>query len=102
MNPAPFHWSDQQPDNPAHEMLVAFLTMDIQQSQEWATELLNQIEAVKSGQLPQWERLGNAFHLEISNQGVLIRDCVDETSQEQQVSLEELHAATLAWLNSLS
>ena len=59
-------------NDPAHEMLVAFLVMDIQRNPEWARELADRIEQVKTGMLPVWERIGNAYRLELTGKGALI------------------------------
>ncbi len=77
--------------------IAEFLTIDIQQSPEWAQELLDKIEAIQVGTLPKWERNGNAFYLELSADGAAIEDVVDETSPIQTVSLDEFRAAVLAW-----
>ena len=36
----PFQWPGRRPDDPAHDMLVAFLAMDIQHNPEWAVNCL--------------------------------------------------------------
>jgi hypothetical protein len=81
--------------------VVAFLVMDIQQSPQWAEELLEKIEAVASGRLPQWERIGNAYRVEITVGGVLIEDAVDEKSPAYRVSLAEFRAAVATWRGRL-
>ena len=93
-----FHWPGRRPDDPAHDMLVAFLVMDIQHNPEWAHELADQIEQVKSGQLPGWERIGNAYRLEVSDNRALLEDLVDEDSPEQTVTLDDLCQAVEAWI----
>jgi len=93
-----FQWPGRRPDDPAHDMLVAFLVMDIQHNPEWAHELADQIEQVKSGQLPGWERVGNAYRLEVSGNRALLEDLVDEDSPEQTVTLDDLCQAVEAWI----
>ena len=92
-----FTWPDRRHNDPAHDQLAAFLVMDIQQSPDWAEDLLEQIEAIESGDLATWERIGNAFRLELSVQGATLEDLVDEAGSIQQVPLGEFRAAVLAW-----
>jgi hypothetical protein len=94
---APFHWPGQRDKDPAHERVAAFLVMDIQHSPQWAEELVKQVDAVASGTLPKWERIGNAFRLELSVDGAFIEDLVDETSPAHSVPLDEFRAAVSAW-----
>ncbi len=101
MADVPFRWLGQREKDPAHERVVAFLVMDIQQSPQWAEELLKQVDAVASGALPTWERIGNAYRLELSANGALIEDLVDETSPAYRVPLAEFRAAVSAWSERL-
>ena len=93
-----FQWPGRRTNDPAHDMLVAFLVMDIQHNPEWAHELADQIEQVKSGRLPVWERIGNAYRLEVSDNRALLEDLVDESSPAQRITLEELCKALEAWI----
>jgi hypothetical protein len=95
-----FQWPGRRTDDPAHEMLVAFLVMDIQRNPEWARELADQIEQVKTGKLPVWERIGNAYRLELTEKGALIEDLVDEDGPVQMVSLGEFGKAVQAWIEA--
>jgi hypothetical protein len=98
MTERPFHWPGRRPDDSAHDLLAAFLVMDIQRNPQWARGLAEQIEAVKSGRLSGWERIGNAYRLELTAEGALIEDLVDEGSPAQMVSLEEFSTAVDAWI----
>ena len=100
MTDKPFQWPGRRANDPAHDMLVAFLVMDIQRNPEWAYELADRIEQVKSGKLPVWERIGNAYRLELTDQGALIEDTVDEDSPVQEVSLKDFSKAVEAWIES--
>lgn len=102
MSQAPFEWPGYSATNPAHRRVSEFLVVDIQHSPEWAQDLAEKIEAVMSGKLRQWERTGNAFHLELSARGASIEDLVDESSPIQTVSLAEFRTAVLTWLQQLS
>jgi hypothetical protein len=95
-----FQWPGRRINDPAHEMLVAFLVMDIQRNPEWARELADRIEQVKTGKLPVWERIGNAYRLELTGKGALIEDLVDEDDPAQEITLEEFSKAVEAWLKS--
>jgi hypothetical protein len=97
----PFHWPGRRSDNPAHDMLVAFLVMDIQHNPEWAHELADKTEQVKSGSLPEWERIGNAYRLELTDQRALIEDLVDEDSLAQEITLENFCMAVKAWIEGI-
>jgi hypothetical protein len=93
-----FQWPGRRADDPAHDMLVAFLVMDIQRNPDWAQQLSDRIEEVKSGKLPVWERIGNAYRLEVSKKGALIEDLVDEDSPRLQITLEDFSKAVEAWI----
>ena len=97
----PFQWPGRRVNDPAHDMLVAFFVMDIQHNSEWAHELSDRLENVKSGNLPVWERIGNAYRLEISAKGALIEDLVDEEIGVQTFSLKELGKAVEAWIRRI-
>ena len=96
-----FQWPGRRPDDPAHDMLAAYLVMDIQHNPEWARELAEKMGQVKSGHLPGWERIGNAYRLELTDQRVLIEDLVDEDSPEQEVTLENFCNAVKAWIERI-
>jgi len=95
-----FQWPGRRTNDPAHDMLVAFLVMDIQRNPDWAHELADRLEQVKTGKLPVWERLGNAYRLELSGKGALIEDLVDEDSAAQEITLEDFSKAVEAWIKS--
>ena len=95
-----FQWPGRRGNDPAHDMLVAFLVMDIQRNLEWVRELADRIEQVKSGKLPVWERIGNAYRLELTGQGATIEDLVDEDSPVQEITLDEFSKALEAWIES--
>ena len=96
----PFQWPGRRTNDPAHDMLVAFLVMDIQRNPDWAHELADRLEQVKSGKLPVWERIGNAYRLELSGKRALIEDLVDEDSAVQEITLKDFSKALEAWIKS--
>jgi hypothetical protein len=101
MTEKPFQWPGRRTNDPAHDMLVAFLVMDIQRNPEWACELGDRIEQVKSGKLPVWERIGNAYRLELTGKRALLEDLVDEDSPAQEISLEDFSKAVELWIEAL-
>ena len=97
----PFQWPGRRNGDPAHEMLVAFLVMDIQRNPEWANELAEQINAVKSGRLAGWERIGNAYRLELTTKDAFLEDLVEDDNGGQRISLKEFSQAVDAWIQTL-
>ena len=100
MTEKPFHWQGRRTNDPAHDMLVSFLVMDIQRNPEWARELADRIEQVKAGKLPVWERIGNAYRLWLTGKSALIEDLVDEDGPAQEIILEEFSKAVQAWIEA--
>ena len=98
----PFQWPGQRDGDPAHNMLTAFLVMDIQHNAEWAQELLDRINQVKCGKYPDWERIGNAYRLELNAKEALIEDLVDEESPVQAVAIEDFRCAVEAWTTEIA
>ena len=96
-----FQWPGRRTNDSAHDMLVAFLVMDIQRNPEWAFELADRIEQVKTGKLPVWERIGNAYRLELTDQGALIEDLVDEDVPAEEITLEDFSKAVEAWVKTI-
>jgi hypothetical protein len=92
-----FHSPGRRAADAAHDLVTAFLLMDIQRNPQWAEELAERIEEVKSGRLSEWERIGNAYRLELTAKGALIEDLVDEDTPSQTVSLKEFAKAVDAW-----
>ena len=96
-----FQWPGRRTNDPAHDMLVAFLVMDIQRNPQWARELADRIEQVKTGKLPVWERIGNAYRLELTGKDALIEDLVDEDVPIQKITLEDFSKALEAWIKTI-
>ena len=67
---------------------------------EWAHELADRIEQLKSGKLPVWERIGNAYRLELTGKRALIEDLVDENSPAQEITLADFSKAVEAWIET--
>jgi hypothetical protein len=101
MSDSQFSWPRKGANDRARDLIAAFLVMDIQRSPNWARDLLAKIAAVKTGALPSWERIGNAYRLYLSSEGALIEDLVQPTSAPQRLPLEELEAAVEAWIEAI-
>ena len=83
-------------------MLAAFLVIDIQRNPDWARELADRIEDVKTGRRSNWARIGNAYRLELTGQGASIEDLVDEETPIQAVTLADFSKAVEAWIAELN
>ncbi|MDH5552151.1 MAG: YacL family protein [Nitrosomonas sp.] len=93
-----FTWPGRIYGDPAHDLIIAYLTIDIQQSPKWTEELLQQIELVKSGQIPSWERTGNAYYLHIYPDHVEIEDDYTEDNEKRlKVTFQDFSKAIKAW-----
>ncbi len=103
MNATPFAWLGYDPDDPVHRAVVAYLTVDIQKSREAASELLGKIDAVNAGEISGWERIGNAYCLQIFPDCVVIEeDYADEPGSSVAVVVSLFRAAAHAWLRHIS
>lgn len=102
MSLLPFAWPGYDPADPAQKTVVAYLTIDIQQSREAAHELLENIEAVDCGKIPNWERLGNAYCLQIFPGYVVIEeDYSDEPGSRVEVPQAVFKTAVRTWLDTI-
>ncbi len=98
MNETEFTWPGRIQGDPAHELIIAYLTIDIQHSPKWTEELLLQIERVKSGQIPSWERTGNAYCLHVYPDHVEIEDdYAEEEGELLKISLDDFEMAVKCW-----
>lgn len=98
MNNYPFTWPGHHPAEPTHRLIIAYLTIDIQRSPEDASELLQKIHAVHSGQLPEWERIGNAYCLRLFPDYVEIEeDFAEEGGKLEKIPLTTFKAAAQSW-----
>ena len=98
MSETAFTWPGHRKNDPAHRRLVEFLIMDIQHSPEWARDLLDKITLIQSGSLQHWERIGNAFCLNLSSEGATIEDLIDQSNPPETVLIEEFYQAAIAWV----
>ncbi|MDP1559605.1 MAG: hypothetical protein Q8K59_05780 [Nitrosomonas sp.] len=98
MNQSSFTWPGRIQNDPAHDLIVAYLTIDLQKSSKWTEELLQKIREVKSGLVSSWERTGNAYCLHLYPGHIEIEeDYAEETGGLIKVSLDDFEAAVIAW-----
>ena len=97
----PFQWPGKRAGDPAHDTLAAFLVMDIQHNADWAQELMDRCEQVIAGEIPSWERIGNAYRLELTAKGALIEDLFDDDYPIQTIALDDFRNAVAAWIKML-
>jgi len=100
MNSEHFTWPDRREGDPVHDLINAYLVIDIQNSPNGTDELLEMIDQVKQGQLPFWERIGNAYTLSLFPDHVEIEtenDFTDEAGGVMVASLDDFKKAVSAW-----
>lgn len=100
MNSEHFSWPDRREGDPVHDLIHAYLVIDIQNSPNGTDELLEMINQVKQGQFPSWERIGNAYTLSIFPDHVRIEtenDLTGETDSVAIASLDDFEKAANAW-----
>jgi hypothetical protein len=98
MNAHSFAWPGRLPGNPAHNLIAAYLAIDIQKSPEWIKEVLQKIREVKSGEISSWERIGNAYCLRLFPDHVEIEeDYAEEPGEAVRIPIDDFKAAALAW-----
>jgi len=98
MNDRSFTWPGYNDDAPAHRMITAYLTIDIQKSLHEVNELLEKIQAVHSGKLSEWERIGNAYCLRLTGDYAEIEeDFAPEPGQSERIPLHVFTDAVLSW-----
>ncbi|MCT7992995.1 YacL family protein [Laspinema olomoucense] len=91
-------WFDQ---SNAHRRVLEFLTLDIQNSQEWVNQLLDKIEALETGKICEWTRSGNAYYLILSPQTVTIENLLVDAEPIETISLSQFKEAVLRWQDQL-
>ncbi len=89
---------EQLQNNPSHELITAYLTIDIQKSPKGVEELLQKIKAVRSGQIPSWERIGNAYCLRLFPNHIEIEaDYPEDTGSVIKIPINDFESAVTAW-----
>ncbi len=93
-----FTWPGRIEDDPAHDLIIAYLTIDIQGSPKWTKELLQQIRMVRLGKIPSWERMGNVYYLRLYPDHVEIEDdYADEVGALLKITLQDFEMAVTRW-----
>lgn len=92
------NWPGRIADDPAHDLIAAYLTLDIQKSPAWVDELVQKINEVQSGRLASWERTGNAYCLSVYPQHVEIEaNYAEGAVKTQRIPLTMFAEAVKAW-----
>ncbi len=100
--PTDFSWPGYDHKDATHRLITAYLTLDIQKSMEATTELLDRIQAIQSGRIVEWERIGNAYCLRLLPEFVEIEeDYAEEPGIPIEIPLPLFAAAVSAWHQQL-
>lgn len=91
-------WFDQ---SNAHRRVLEFLTLDIQNSQQWVQDLLDKVAALETGEIGEWTRSGNAYYLIFSPHTVTIENLLVDGETIETISLQEFKEAVLRWQEQL-
>jgi uncharacterized protein YacL (UPF0231 family) len=94
-----FSWPGRRVGDQGHDLIAACLALDVQRSPVGAAELLAKIEEIKSGRMPFWQRVGNAYTLILRPEQAEISSDYEDGAA---VSLEDFTQAALAWQNFIS
>lgn len=98
MKQAQFTWPGYDPNQYSHRLIVAYLTLDIQKSPEGTIELLQKINAIHSGQMTTWERIGNAYCLRLFPDYVEIEeDFSGRPDKFKKIPLNQFEIAVQSW-----
>jgi uncharacterized protein YacL (UPF0231 family) len=98
MTESNFYWPEYSANNPTHELIIAYLTIDIQKSAQWINELHQKIKDIQSGRITSWERTGNAYCLHLYPDHVEIEeDYAEEPGELMKISLGDFEKAVVAW-----
>ena len=93
-----FAWPGRINGNSDHDLIAAYLAIDIQRSPEWAEELVEKTAGVKSGQIDSWERCGNAYCLRLFRDEVEIEENYEEQPAKPiRIPIDDFEAAAVAW-----
>lgn len=82
-------------------MMAGFLESDLQGSVASAQEVLRAIDGVKSGEIPDWERTGNAYTLALTPEGAILWNEMDIEVEPYKMSLADLRQTVAEWISFL-
>lgn len=80
------------------ETVAGFLESDLQGSVESAHEVLRALDAVESGEIPDWDRTGNAYTLTLTPEGATFWNEMDEDAKPYALSLAETRRVMGDWV----
>lgn len=80
------------------EAVAGFLESDLQGSVESAREVLRALDAVESGEIPDWDRTGNAYTLTLTPEEATFWNEMDEDAEPYALSLAEARRAVADWV----
>lgn len=83
------------------EMVAGFLESDLQGSIASAHEVLRALDGVESGEVPEWERTGNAYTLALSPIGATLWNEMDEDAEPYALALTDLRQVVADWVSFL-
>jgi uncharacterized protein YacL (UPF0231 family) len=82
-------------------MVAGFLESDLQGSIASAHEVLRAIDGVESGEIPEWERTGNAFTLALAPEAATLWNEMDEEVEPYRLSLADFRQIVADWVSFL-
>ena len=93
-----FSWEGRTYGNLKHDLIAAYLAIDIQKSRYGAEELLQKTREVRSGRIFSWERIGNAYWLRLFPDHVEIaEDYGEKVGEAARIPISDFEAAVAAW-----
>lgn len=94
-----FSWPGRRADERRHDLIAAFLALDVQRSPVGVAELLAEIEKIKAGRTEFWQRIGNAYTLTLRPEQAEISSDYEAGAV---VPLKDFTQAALAWQNFIN
>lgn len=83
------------------EVVAGFLESDLQGSIASAHEVLRALDSVESGDIPEWERTGNAYTLELNPEGATFWNEMNEDAEPYTLSLAQTRQVVADWVSFL-
>ncbi|GKS68651.1 hypothetical protein W03_06550 [Nitrosomonas sp. PY1] len=98
-----FSWQGYQPEETSHRLVAAYLAVDIQRNIEETNNLLQKIDAISKREIPNWERIGNAYYLRLFPEYAEIEEeFSDGTDQPERIPLSLFRTAVQSWQRHIS
>ena len=87
----------------SHRLIAAYLAVDIQRNIEETNHLLQKIDAVSKREIPNWERIGNAYYLRLFPEYAEIEEeFSDEINQPERIPRPLFKIAVQSWQQHIS